>query len=507
MQKKPFFYDITLRDGNQSLKKPWNLREKEFVFNKLVELNVQGIEVGFPAASAMDFEACKHLAQIAPKNMVISALARTVEKDIKKAAAAIKDANMPRIHTFVTLSPFHMKYVLNKKPEEVKKTAIEAVKLAYEEVKKINKNGQVQFAAEHFGDCAENLDFVVDCLKEIVKAGASVINLPNTVERVRIKNIVDMVEYVYKSLPKDVVISVHNHNDLGMATAATVESYFAGALQLECCLNGLGERAGNTNMYEVAIALYNSGVEVPLDLSKIYETALVVAQMSKTPIHEKSPLIGPEALAHRSGIHQDGAVKTKDMEKGAYCAIRPSLIGRSDDEKLGFTSQSGKTALYEIITRAGYPISIEEAQMLTPAAKEQAEKIGELETKNIIDIYFKELFNIKGFFEFITFFHVEGNVFELQFNFKDKNFQIRAEGNGPVDACLQALKIAGFPRKLSHYEQIAVAEDIEGSGASAISTIHLIGKGNKEIIGRAYDQNTGRANVKAIFNALNLIYR
>lgn len=163
-EKAPFFYDITLRDGNQSLKKPWQLSEKETVFNKLLELNVQAVEVGFPASSEMDFEACRFLASIAPENLVISALSRCVEGDILSAIDAIKGANIPRVHTFLTLSPFHMKYVLNKDPMEVRKTAIEAVKFAYNEVKKANKNGEVQFSVEHFGDCGENLDFVIDTL-------------------------------------------------------------------------------------------------------------------------------------------------------------------------------------------------------------------------------------------------------------------------------------------------------------------------------------------------------
>ena len=232
--KKPFFYDITLRDGNQSLKKPWSLPEKEIIFKKLLELNVQAIEVGFPNSSEMDFEACKYLASIAPDNLVVSALARCTEKDVSSAVEAICHAKIPRIHTFLTLSPFHMKYVLNKDPMEVRKTAIEAVKFACEKIKKANKNGEVQFSVEHFGDCGENLDFVIDTLKEIVKAGATTINLPNTVERKRPRVFLDMVEKVYNALPKDISISLHNHNDLGMATATTVEGYFSGAIQLEC---------------------------------------------------------------------------------------------------------------------------------------------------------------------------------------------------------------------------------------------------------------------------------
>ena len=505
MTRQPFFYDITLRDGNQSLKKPWNLKEKEFIFNKLVDFGVQAVEAGFPAASEMDFEAVQRLAQIAPENLVISALARAVEHDITRAVEAIKDCAKPRVHTFIAMSPFNMKYVLNKDPQEVRKTAIEAVRFAKDELSKVNKNAEVQFSVEHFGDCMENLPFVIDTLQEVVKAGATVINLPNTVERTRIKTFVDMVAQVYEALPKDIMIAVHCHNDLGMATAATVESYFAGATQLECCLNGLGERAGNTNMYEVAVALHNSGVDVPLNLVEIYELALTIADMAKTEIPEKAPLIGPEALAHRSGIHQDGAVKTKDMEKGAYRPIHPTLIGRKDDEKIGFTSQSGKTAIFEIISDAGYPITMQEAVRITPVVKEAAEKVGELPTRNIIDIYFNEVFNVKGDFRLVSFEKLAEKMFNLKFFHKTEFFDMNAQGNGPVDACLSALKQAGFPQKLVDYEQYALDSEIFGSGATAMTVIHFEDFEGKTIIARGKDESTSKANVKAIFNGLNLM--
>ena len=505
MTRQPFFYDITLRDGNQSLKKPWNLKEKEFIFNKLLDFGVQAVEAGFPAASEMDWEACRRLAQIAPKNLVISGLARAVERDIKTAAECITVCEKPRLHTFIAMSPFNMKYVLNKTPQDVRKTAVEAVSYAFSEMKKLNKNSEIQFSVEHFGDCMENLDYVIDTLKDVVNAGATVINLPNTVERTRVKTFVDMVEKVYNALPKDIMIAVHCHNDLGMATAATVESYFAGATQLECCLNGLGERAGNTNMYEVAVALHNSGVDVPLNLSEIYEMALVVAEMSKVPIAEKAPLIGPEALAHRSGIHQDGAVKTKDMEKGAYRPIHPTLIGRKDDEKIGFTSQSGKTAVFEIISDAGYPITMQEAVRITPIIKEAAEKVGELPTRNIIDIYFKEVFNVQGDFRLVAFEKLSEKVFNLKFFHKTEFFDMNAEGNGPLDACLSALKQAGFPQKLVDYEQYALDGEIFGSGAIAMTVIHFEDLDGKTILARGKDESTLKANVKAIFNGLNLM--
>lgn len=502
MAKQPFFYDITLRDGNQSLKRPWNIQEKEYIFNLLMDLKIPAVEAGFPASSEMDFETCRRLAEIAPENVTVSGLARTVENDIIKAVEAIQPAKKPRLHTFIAMSPFNMKYVLNKRPEEVQKIAVEAVKFAKS---KLGKNADIEFSAEHFGDCIENIDFVIDSFKKVIKAGATTINLPNTVERTRMRTFTDLVEKVYNALPKDINISVHCHNDLGMATAATVESYFSGAVQLETALNGLGERAGNTNFYEVAVALHNSGVDVPIDLSKIYETALIVADMSKVPIPDKAPLIGPEALAHRSGIHQDGAVKTKDMEKGAYRAIHPSLIGRKDDEKLGITSQSGKTAVYEIISRAGYPITIQEAERITTTVKEAAEKAGELPTRNLIDIYFKEIFNVKGPFHIEELQKINENDYILHFTHNGELFQIEGRGNGPIDACLNALKSAGFEQKLLHYEQKAIDDDILGAGAVAMTVIKFEAPNGKVVIARGRDESTANANVKAIFNGLNII--
>lgn len=504
--RKPFFYDITLRDGNQALKKPWNTRQKELIFKHLVKLGVQGVEVGFSGSSDMDFEACQHLASIAPDNIVISGLARAVERDIIKVSEAIKSANSPRIHTFIAMSPFNMEHVLRKKPDDVRKIAGEAVKYAKS---LIGEKGEVQFSVEHFGDCAENLSFVIDSLQEIVAAGASVINLPNTVERTRPLEFVNMVREVRKALPQEIVIAVHCHNDLGMATATTVESFFAGADQLECSLNGLGERAGNTNIYEVAISLHNSGVSVPLDLSEIYETAVLVAEMSNIPIFEKSPLIGPDALAHRSGIHQDGAFKTKDMEKGAYRPIHPSLIGRDDEEHLGFTSQSGKTALYEIINRTGNPITIEESIRILPTVKDEAEKIGELPINTIIDIYSREILDVKGPFRFLEFKKVDSGddeVYRLHFKHNDKEYNIVSQSDGPLESCLKALSEAGFPQKLLHYEQYAMGEDTKGAASDAMTVIVLESPEGKPITCRGKDPSTAKANVKAIFNGLNIIY-
>ena len=502
MERKPFFYDITLRDGNQALKKPWNLEEKEKIFNTLIDLNVDGIEIGFPHASNMDFESTKYLASLAPKNIVVSGLARTKKEDIENCNKAISEAYQPRIHTFVTLSPFHLKYVLNRSYEEVSKNAIEAVKYARSILK---KDGEIEFSVEHFGDCSENIDDVIKTLNQIVLAGATIINLPNTVERYRPKHMIDMVEKVYNALPKEIMISVHNHNDLGMATATTVESYFVGATQLECCLNGLGERCGNTNFYEVAVALYNNGIKTDLNYNKFYETAIMISEMSKVEIPEKSPLIGKEALAHRSGIHQDGAIKTKDMQMGAYRPIKPSLIGRENSEHIGFTSQSGKTAIFDIISGANYPITMQEAIRIAPYFKQKAELVGELNLEEMIKLYFDTVFNVDGPFKLIAFNELAKDNYKLNFEYNKKLYEIESKGNGPVDACLLALKQAGFEQKLLHYEQKALDEDKLGSGAYAMSVIYFEDKNKKQIIARAFDTSTQKANVKAIFNGLNIL--
>ncbi len=504
MQRKPFFYDITLRDGNQSLKKPWSLEEKIFIFDKIVELGIPAVELGFPASSQMDFDACKTLASKAGEHTLVSVLARAHKNDIDRALEAIKDASCARLHTFITLSPFHMEYVLNKEPQEVANIAINAVQYANEQIKNLGKNFDIEFSVEHFGDCSENLDFVIETLKKIVEMGATTINLPNTVERYRPKKFVEMVECVKNALPEHITISVHNHNDLGMATATTVESFFAGANQLECCLNGLGERAGNTDFNQVAVALNNCGIETGIDLSKIYETALIISQMSQTQIYENAPLIGPEALAHRSGIHQDGAIKTKEMTFGAYRPIHPNLIGRYDDEKIGFTSQSGKTAIYDIIKALHYPITIQESVYLTPMAKQLAEQKGELSNDEILNLYFDKICDIKGAFELISFKPIEKGVFGLFFNFKGESKEIIGTGNGPLDACLNGLKKLGFEIEIQQYNQYSLDGDEKGSSARAMSEISMINaKGNK-IIARAIDTSTALANVKAVFNALNL---
>jgi 2-isopropylmalate synthase len=478
MNRKPFFYDVTLRDGNQALARPWNTEEKTRVFDQLIRLGVQGIEV-------------------------IAGLARAVKRDIEKVYEAIQYAAKPRIHTFIATSPFNMANVLKMEPSEVKKRAVEMVSYAKSLV---GDRGSVQFSAEHFGDCRENMDFVLEVLDAVVKAGATTLNLPNTVERYRPQIFVDMVKQVVDAMPKDIHVAVHTHNDLGMASATTVESYFAGATQLECALNGLGERAGNTNFYEVAVALYNCGVEVPIHMNEIYETALLVSEWANVPIWEKAPLIGAEAVAHRSGIHQDGAAKTKGMSKGAYRPIDYSLIGRNENDVITFTSQSGRTAVWEMINGCGYNISIEEAAQLQPVLKEISENEGELSEARVLEIFKEQAINRAQKLRFTHIQIQDENSFEFGYKVNGVAKTSIIEAEGPIEACLRLLTKEGFEIKLLDYNQSVVpAQDKDWAGR-ALSSIRLE-KAGVIVHGRGVDNDTLVANMKALFCGANLLYK
>ena len=509
IDRRPFFYDVTLRDGNQALRHPWNVQEKERVFRQLLKLGVQGIEVGYAGASELDFAAVEHLARMSPKDVVISSLARTVPRDIERAWEAVKHAPNPRIHTFITTSEYNMEHVLRMKPDQVQKRAVDSVALIRN---LMGGRGSIQFSAEHFGDCMDNMDFVIETFHAVVEAGATVINLPNTVERYRPLIFVDMVRRVVEALPKNITIAVHTHNDLGMATATTVESFFAGATQLECALNGLGERAGNTNLYEVAVSLHNCGVEKPVNMDEIYETALLTSEWSRVPIYEKAPLVGADVVAHRSGIHQDGAAKTKGMKKGAYRAFDADLIGRKESDKLVFTSQSGKAAVHEIVASVGLPITVEEAAVLQPVLKRiSEERGGELSDADIVRAYDEVLLRAAGPLEFKAL-RVDPNEQEFSFDirYQGREQTLVGQGTGPVDACMRAVEKIGLYFHLVEYAQHAVDIEHLDFAAYALSEIKLQRKPGAGMdpqgpiaIGRGKDKDTIKANVKALFNGMN----
>ena len=315
-----------------------------------------------------------------------------------------------------------------------------------------------------------------------------------------------MVSKVVEAVGDKATIAVHTHNDLGMATATTVESYFAGAAQMEVALNGLGERAGNTNFYEVAVALHNCGVETGLNLGEIYETALMVSELSGVSIYAKAPLIGAEAVVHRSGIHQDGASKTKNMKKGAYRPIDFSLIGRDDNDVLGFTSQSGRAAVAEIVNSCGYPISLSEASELQPVLKAISEREGELDAARVLEV-FKDRF--VNYTTRLCFISVNGLRDEQRFVFTykvgDEKRERSISAEGPIEACTRLMKEEGFDVELVSYRQGVVGEGDSLWNGRALSEI-VFRNGEKTVTGRGVHNDTLVANMKAVFGAVNMLF-
>ncbi|XDD47526.1 2-isopropylmalate synthase LeuA2 [Leptospira sp. WS39.C2] len=364
--KTIYIQDVTLRDGNQALKRPWTIDEKIEVFDLLVNLNVDGIEVGFPSSNEAEFHTCQVLSKRAPKGKPIAALSRANEREIGVTWDAIQYADTPRMHIVYPVSDFSIKHVLKISEKEV----LQKIKSSISFARSIVGPGvEIQFSGEHFGDAIENFEFTKLAFHTAIEAGANIINLPNTVERYRPLVFVNMVKEIKESIGGKAMISIHTHNDLGMATATSVESVYVGAEQIEVALNGLGERAGNTNLYETAIALHQNGENLNINFQRIYPTAKRISELTGIPIGEKSPIIGDDIFSHRSGIHQDGVTKTLNQSKGAYRTFSPEFVGRIDKETISFTNQSGHKAIEFLLQKKGIQVSKEEIHKLFSLAK------------------------------------------------------------------------------------------------------------------------------------------
>ncbi|HUI71691.1 MAG TPA: 2-isopropylmalate synthase, partial [Spirochaetia bacterium] len=298
-------FDTTLRDGEQSPGASMSVEQKLEMAVQIGRLGVDAIEAGFPISSPHQFEGCRLIAQQV-KNCIIAGLARTLEKDIDAAAEAIRDAVHPRIHTFIATSPIHMKYKLRKEPDEVLAMAVDAVRQAR------NKVAEVEFSPEDA--TRSEIPFLCKIIEKVIDAGATIINIPDTVGyavpdefSVFIKEIMEGTPNISKA-----VVSVHCHNDLGLAVANSVAAVQVGARQVEVTINGIGERAGNASLEEFVMALTVRKDRLPyctgVNTKQIYNTSRLLANTIGFPIPRNKPITGENAFAHESGIHQDGVL-------------------------------------------------------------------------------------------------------------------------------------------------------------------------------------------------------
>ncbi|MGW8123844.1 2-isopropylmalate synthase [Roseivirga echinicomitans] len=354
-RQKIQIFDTTLRDGEQVPGCKLNTKEKLEVAERLESLGVDVIEAGFPISSPGDFESVVAIAKLV-KNATICALSRAVEKDIIIAAEAVKHAKRPRIHTGIGTSESHIKYKLNTTRERIVERAVAAVTLAKKYVE------DVEFYAEDAG--RTDNEFLAYICEQAVKAGATVLNIPDTTGYCLPNEYGEKIAYLMENVKgvENITLSTHCHNDLGMATANSIAGVIHGATQIECTINGIGERAGNTALEEVVMVLHQHPYlkkTTGIDTRQLNAMSKYVSETMRVPVQPNKAIVGANAFAHSSGIHQDGVIKRRDT----YEIINPKDVG-VDHSSIILTARSGRAALAYRMKNIGYELTRDELDVV-----------------------------------------------------------------------------------------------------------------------------------------------
>lgn len=489
-------FDTTLRDGEQSPGCSMNLAEKLQVASQLERLGVDIIEAGFAISSPGDFESVKSIAELV-KNCSVASLSRALEKDIDCAWEAVKNAADPRIHTFIATSPVHMEYKLKMTPEQVIERTAAMVKYA----SKYTSN--IEFSCEDA--MRSDPDFLVRVCDAAIKNGAKVLNIPDTVGYTTPNEMRAMIEYLIKNVPDSdkVEFSVHCHNDLGMAVANALGGVLGGALQIECTVNGLGERAGNTSLEEVVMAmntrpdLYG---ELPrIDTKQIYRTSKLVYNIIGQSAPNNKPIVGANAFAHESGIHQHGVL----ANKSTYEIMTPESVGIQKNQMV-LGKHSGKHAFSERLKELGYELSDDQIVDAFTKFKELCDKKktvtdGDIEAlvtnTEIVDGKYKLVsFNVK------TMGKV-GVCSSICLKHEDEFVEQNSLGDGAIDSLYAAIdKIVQPPEHvLDKFNISAVSEGQDTLGEVTLK----LQSGGKTYSGRGLSTDIIEAGIMAYLNAIN----
>ncbi len=344
MSERVYIFDTTLRDGEQSPGCSMNTEEKLLVARKLVDLGVDILEAGFPIASEGDFEAVRRVGREFP-DVRVAALGRTVPQDIERAAKSLEGVKNPRIHCFIATSEIHLKYKLNKSQEEVLEQAVRGVEQAKKYV------DDVEWSAED--GSRTDLDYLCRISKACVDAGATTINIPDTVGFCTPDHYAEIIKAVVDAVGDRAIVSVHTHDDLGLATANAMAALTAGARQIECAMNGIGERAGNCSLEEVAVIMKVRGDRVPfhthINTEKLYAASQALSSVITFGPQPNKAIVGRNAFAHEAGIHQDGYLK----HRSTYEIMTPESVGVPTTQ-LVLGKHSGRHALHQRIIDLGY---------------------------------------------------------------------------------------------------------------------------------------------------------
>ena len=377
MGQQVFIFDTTLRDGEQVPGCKLNTKEKLALAVRLEELGVDILEAGFPVSSPGDFESVNQIAKTL-KNTVVCGLSRAVQNDIEVAAAALKPAKRFRIHTGIGTSDLHIKYKFNATREEIIERAISAVKLAR------NFTDDVEFYAEDAG--RTDNEYLARVIEAVVKAGATTLNIPDTTGYCLPYQYQAKMEYLVNNVPNidKAILSCHCHNDLGLATANSIAGVMGGARQIECTINGLGERAGNTALEEVLMVLNQHsdlGYRTNINTRLLNPISHEVAEIMRMGVQPNKAIVGANAFSHSSGIHQDGFLK----EAQTYEIINPELVG-AEASKIVLTARSGRSALAHRLHKLGYPYTRNDIDVLYPIFLQLADRKKEVTQDDLVEI-------------------------------------------------------------------------------------------------------------------------
>jgi 2-isopropylmalate synthase len=502
MSKEPLLiFDTTLRDGEQSPGAAMSREEKLRIARQLEKMRVDIIEAGFPAASPGDFESVRAIAE-AIKESTVCGLSRANEKDIGRAGEAIKPAVRGRIHTFIATSPIHMKMKLRMEPEQVIEQAVKAVKWARQ------YTDDVEFSPEDAG--RSETDFLCRVLEAVINAGARTLNIPDTVGY----NIPQVWGELFKTLRERVpnsdkaIWSTHCHNDLGLAVANSLAAVLNGARQVECTINGLGERAGNAAVEEIVMAVRTRKdlfpVETRIDATQIVPASRLVSQITGYVVQPNKAIVGANAFAHESGIHQDGVLKHRET----YEIMRAEDVGWNTN-KLTLGKLSGRNAFRTKLHELGIDLASEETLNTAFAKfKELADKKREIFDEDLQALVSDEMVTpaVEHYKLVSSRFHSETGeapLAELTLAVGGVEQRAKSTGSGPVDATFLAIEsVAGSGSDLLLYSVNAITT---GTDAQGEVTVRL-SKGGRIVNGQGADTDIIVASAKAYLNALNKLY-
>lgn len=499
MSDRVYFFDTTLRDGEQSPGATMNLQEKLRLARQLEVLGVDIIEAGFPASSHGDFEAVAAIAAQAGPAVQIAGLARCVERDIDRCWEAVKNAPNPRIHTFIATSPLHMEYKLRKTPDQVYETAVACVRRC------AGYTPNVEFSCEDFS--RSEPDFVCRVVEAVINAGATTINLPDTVGYAQPEEFARLVRHIIEHTPNSdkAVFSVHCHDDLGLGVANTLAALKAGARQAEVALNGIGERAGNAALEEVAMALHVRkdyyGLKDNIKTEQLYPTCRLLSIIIGQPIPNNKAITGANAFAHESGIHQDGMIKHRET----YEIMTPQSVGKTAST-LVIGKHSGRNAVRGKFESLGYSLDDAQLDQVFEAVKQLADRKKHLQDEDLMALVQQEIYRIP---DRLKLRHVSvqssdsGGVPPTAAVLMDVDGEEKSGagfGVGPIDALFNV--ISDMVGRQPQLEQYAINAVTGGMDALGEVTVRLAENGIS-VVGRGNHPDIFVASARAFVDALN----